>query len=78
MNKQTVKDIQVSEKKILVRADFNVNFDEQTGKITDDNRIRAALPTINYLIENNARIILCSHLGKPKGEVVENLRFPQM
>ncbi|UCD09637.1 MAG: phosphoglycerate kinase [Dehalococcoidales bacterium] len=75
MNKKTIKDIDVSGKKILVRVDFNVNLDEKTGEITDDSRIRAALPTINYLIEKKAKIILCSHRGRPDGKVVENLRL---
>lgn len=66
MNKKTVEDIQVSGKRVLVRCDFNVPQDE-SGRITDDRRIVAALPTINYLIENNAKVILCSHLGRPKG-----------
>ena len=68
MNKKTVKDIEVQEKKVLVRCDFNVPQDE-TGKITDNRRIVAALDTIKYLIENNAKVILCSHLGRPKGEI---------
>ena len=68
MNKKTVKDIDVSGKKVLVRCDFNVPIDSETGKITDNRRIRGAIPTIKYLIDNNAKVILCSHLGRPKGE----------
>jgi len=68
MNKKTVRDIDVSGKKVLVRCDFNVPQDEN-GNITDTRRIVGALPTIKYLIEHNAKVILCSHLGRPKGEV---------
>lgn len=64
-NKKTIEDIQVSGKRVLVRCDFNVPLKE--GVITDDNRVVGALPTIKYLVENNAKVILCSHLGKPKG-----------
>lgn len=67
MNKKTVKDIDLKGKKVLVRCDFNVPMDENQ-KITDNTRIVAALPTIKYLLENNCAIILCSHLGRPKGE----------
>ena len=67
MNKKTVKDIDLKGKKVLVRCDFNVPMDEQKN-ITDNTRIVAALPTIKYLLENNCAIILCSHLGRPKGE----------
>jgi len=68
MSKKTVKDIDVKGKKVLVRCDFNVPYDEKR-KITDNRRIVAALPTIKYLLENDCKVILCSHLGRPKGEV---------
>ena len=68
MNKKTVRDIDVTGKKVLVRCDFNVPQDEN-GNITDNRRIVSVLDTIKYLIENNAKVILCSHLGRPKGEV---------
>lgn len=68
MNKKTVKDIKVKGKKVLVRCDFNVPQDEN-GNITDTRRIVSSLPTIKYLLDNGAKVILCSHLGRPKGEV---------
>lgn len=67
MNKKSIKDIDVENKKVLVRCDFNVPLDIETKThITDDKRIKAALPTINYLLDHNAKIILCSHIGKTK------------
>ena len=65
-NKKTVEDIEVKGKKVLVRCDFNVPLKD--GVITDLNRLNGALPTIQYLVKNGAKVILCSHMGKPKGE----------
>ena len=73
MSKKTIENIDVRGKKVLVRCDFNVPQDKKTGAITDDKRIKAALPTIKYLMDNGAAVILCSHLGKPKGEWKESL-----
>ncbi|WP_269411848.1 phosphoglycerate kinase [Lentibacillus daqui] len=73
MNKKTLTDLDVKGKKVFCRVDFNVPMSD--GKVTDDTRIKAALPTIEYLTENGAILILASHLGRPKGNVVEELRL---
>ncbi len=75
MDKLTVRDIDVGDKHVLVRVDFNVPMNEDNGEITDDSRIRASLPTIQYLIDHKAKVILCSHLGRPKGAPEDKFRL---
>ncbi|MCL2679353.1 MAG: phosphoglycerate kinase [Dehalococcoidia bacterium] len=73
MEKKTIRDIAVSGKRVLTRVDFNVPLDENSGQITDDSRIKAAVPTIDYLIEHGAQVILCSHMGRPKGRIIPSM-----
>lgn len=74
MNKRSIEDIQdLKGKRVLMRVDFNVPMDKETGEITDETRIMGALPSIKYLYEHGAKVILCSHLGRPKGEF--NMKF---
>src|SRR3989344_5173358 len=74
----TLNDLDVKGKRVLVRVDFNVPLDKKTNEITDDKRIKESLPTIKFLIERHAKVILCSHLGRPDGKTVENLRMDKI
>ncbi len=74
-DKKTVEDIDVAGKTILVRVDYNVPFHPSTTDISDDSRIRASLPTLRYLIERGCRVVLCSHMGRPRGKIVEDMRM---
>ena len=73
--KQTVRDIGLSGKAVLVRVDFNLPFKPGTTEISDDSRIRATIPTLEYLLQQDCKLVLCSHLGRPKGSVVKELRL---
>src|SRR5579884_1127875 len=73
MQKATIRDIDVDGRRVFVRTDFNVPLSD--GRITDDTRIRAALPTLRYLLDRNASLVVASHLGRPKGKVVDSLRL---
>ena len=78
MQIMTVKDVDLKGKRVLVREDLNVPRDKKTRELTDDTRIRAAVPTIKYLIEQEAKVIIMSHLGRPKGEIKEELRLDKV
>ena len=75
MPKRTIEDIEVNGKKVLLRVDFNVPLDTNTCDISNDSCIRASLPTIKYLVDHKAKVIICSHLGRPGGRLVDNLRI---
>lgn len=75
MKKKTVRDVEFAGKRALVRVDFNVPLDIESHEISDDSRVRAALPTIKYLIDRRAKVVLCSHFGRPKGKVVNEMRL---
>lgn len=74
----TLNDLDVKGKRVLVRVDFNVPLDKKTNEIADDKRIRESLPTIKFLTERNAKVILCSHLGRPDGKIVDSLRMDKV
>jgi len=76
--KLSVKDVDLAGKKVLMRVDFNVAINKETGEITDDTRIRAAIPTIKYILDQGASLILMSHLGRPKGKVVPQLKMDKV
>ena len=73
--KKTVEDVDLNGKTVLMRVDYNVPFHPGTTEISDDSRIRASITTIDYLLERNCRLVLCSHIGRPKGQVVEEMRM---
>ncbi|MFC1979236.1 phosphoglycerate kinase, partial [Chloroflexota bacterium] len=75
MNKKSIRDINIKDKRVLVRVDLNVPMDITTGEITDETRIKAIIPTVTYLVKNKAIVILCSHMGRPKGNSIESMRL---
>ena len=77
LNKKTVRDVDVSGKTVLLRVDYNVPFEPGSLEILDDSRLIASIPTIQYLLERGCKLVLCSHLGRPRGNIVDNLRRSQ-
>jgi phosphoglycerate kinase len=73
-NKKTIRDIDIDKKRVLLRVDYNVPTD-RSNNVTDDRRIRASLPTLQYLLDHRARVIICSHFGRPNGQIVESMRL---
>ena len=73
--KKTVEDVDLNGNTVLMRVDFNVPFHPGTNAISDDSRIRASIPTIDYLLARDCRLVICSHIGRPKGQVVEEMRM---
>ena len=78
MGKLSVKDVNLAQKKVLMRVDFNVSIDKETGRITDDTRIKASIPTIKYILKKDASLVLMSHLGRPKGEMIPLLKMDKV
>ena len=78
MAKKTMQDVELTGKRVLIRVDFNVPRSKTTGEITNDVRIQAGVPTIKYLVEQGAKVIIMTHMGRPKGEVKEELRLDRV
>ena len=78
MGKLSVKDVNLAQKKVLMRVDFNVSIDKETGRITDDTRIKASIPTIKYILKKDASLVLMSHLGRPKGKMISQLKMDKV
>ena len=78
MGKLSIKDVNLAQKKVLMRVDFNVSTNKETGQITDDTRIKASIPTIKYILEKGASLVLMSHLGRPKGEMIPQLKMDKV
>ena len=77
-NTKSILDTEIDNKIVICRVDYNVPFNPSTGEISDDSRILESLPTINYLLKHNCKILLCSHLGRPNGKVVDELKMERI